>query len=41
LVHHERISPVMAPAIGDYGYLLRSPDLAELQQAIAGILAVV
>lgn len=41
IVHHERISTVMAPAIGDYGYLLRSPDLAELQQAIAGILAVV
>ncbi len=39
LVHHEPISPVLAPAIGDYGYLLRSPELATLQAAIDGILA--
>lgn len=40
IVHHEPISPIFSAAIGQYGYLLRSPDLDELQQAIAGILAV-
>ena len=39
LVHHEAISPVLAPAIGDYAYLLRSPDLAVLKEAISAILA--
>lgn len=38
VVHHEPISPVLAPAIGDYGYLLRSPDLMLLQEAIDGML---
>lgn len=38
IVHHEPISPVLAPAIGDYGYLLRSPDLEPLQVAIDGML---
>lgn len=40
IVHHEPISAVLAPAIGEHGYLLRTHDLAELQQAIAAILAV-
>jgi len=39
IVQHEAISPVMAPAIGQYAYLLRSPDLAELQSVIAALLA--
>jgi hypothetical protein len=39
IVHHEAISPVMAPAIGDYAYLLRSPDLEALEQAIGKIVA--
>jgi hypothetical protein len=38
LVHHEAISGVFASAIGDYGYLLRSPDLAELSDAARWIL---
>lgn len=28
--HHERISGVFSQALGDYGYLLRSPELAEI-----------
>lgn len=39
VVQHEAISPVLAPAIGDYAYLLRSPDLGILQDAIGAILA--
>ena len=35
LVHHEPISGIFAAAIGDYGYLVRSPDLEELSK-IAG-----
>jgi hypothetical protein len=38
LVHHEAISGVFASAIGDYGYLLRSSDLAELSAAAQWIL---
>jgi hypothetical protein len=38
LVHHEAISGVFSSAIGDYGYLLRSPDLAELSAAADWIL---
>ncbi len=40
LVHHEPINPVLAPAIGEYGYLLRSPDLETLQTAVDEIVAV-
>ncbi|MEA3309422.1 MAG: ATP-grasp domain-containing protein [Chloroflexota bacterium] len=39
IVHHQDINPVLAPAIGEYGYLLRSPDVVRLQTAIAGIVA--
>lgn len=39
LAYHAPISPVLAPAIGEYGYLVRAPDLAELQQVIAEMLA--
>lgn len=40
LVHHEPINPVLAPAIGEYGYLLRSPDLATLMVAVDEIVAI-
>jgi hypothetical protein len=38
LVHHEPISGVFAAAIGDYGYLVRSPDLEELSKIAGWIL---
>jgi hypothetical protein len=37
--HHEAISGVMAPAIGDYGYVVRARDRAVLLDVIQGILA--
>ncbi len=40
LVHHEPTNPVFARAMGDYAYLVRSPKLDEVRQAIAYILAV-
>jgi hypothetical protein len=30
IVHHQPISGVFAPALGDYGYLIRSPKLDEI-----------
>ena len=39
IVHHQDINPVLAPAIGEYGYLLRSPDVKRLQAAIEGMVA--
>lgn len=30
LVHHEQISGIFSAALGDYGYLVRSPDLHEI-----------
>lgn len=30
IVHHENISGVFSAALGDYGYLVRSPDLSEI-----------
>jgi hypothetical protein len=30
LVHHEQISGVFSPALGDYGYLIRSPNLNKI-----------
>ena len=33
IVHHEPLPPVFATAMGDYVYLMRSPELAELQAA--------
>jgi len=30
IVYHERISGIFSAALGDYGYLLRSPDLGEI-----------
>jgi hypothetical protein len=37
LVHHERMDDVFAPAIGNYGYILRGPDLAPLVEAASEI----
>jgi hypothetical protein len=39
LVHHERIDDVFAAAIGNYGYIMRGPDLAPLTAAAAEIQA--
>jgi hypothetical protein len=33
VVHHETINSVFRPAIGDYGYLVRSPDAAVIRDA--------
>jgi biotin carboxylase len=30
IVHHEQISGIFSPALGEYGYLARSPDLEEI-----------
>jgi len=30
IVHHEQISGVFSAALGDYGYLIRSPDLDDI-----------
>ena len=40
IVHHEPIAPAFARAMGNYAYLLRAPDLADVQQAIDFILEV-
>jgi len=37
VVHHERIDDVFSAAIGNYGFILRSPDLAPLEEAAAAI----
>jgi hypothetical protein len=39
IIHHEPIPPIFARAMGNYAYLVRSPDMAKLQQAIDNILA--
>ena len=39
LVHHERIDDVFAAAIGNYGYVLRGPEIEPLQAAGREILA--
>lgn len=37
IVHHEAISGVFSAALGDYGYLARTPDLDEVHQMAAFI----
>jgi hypothetical protein len=32
LVFHERISGIFSAALGDYGYLIRSPELSEIYE---------
>lgn len=39
LLFHSRVEPVFAAAIGDEGYVLRGPDLAELQAIAADLQA--
>ena len=34
IVHHEPISGIFSAALGDYGYLARSPDLSEIFEAV-------
>jgi hypothetical protein len=34
LVHHETISGVFSRALGDYGYVVRSPDLNEIMEMV-------
>lgn len=37
IAHHERINGIFAGAIGNYGYILRHPDLKTLLEAAQGI----
>jgi hypothetical protein len=37
LVHHEPVNDVFSAAIGNYGFILRSPNLEDLAQAAADI----
>lgn len=39
VVYYERIAPILAPALGDDGYILRSPKLDELQAMIREFIA--
>jgi hypothetical protein len=34
LCHHEPISGVFSAALGNYGYLVRSPDLEEIKDMV-------
>jgi hypothetical protein len=40
LVLHQTMSPVVRSALGDYGYIVRSPDLQDILRAEQTILAV-
>jgi len=35
--HHSPIDDIFSAAIGNYGFILRSPDYTELEQAVAVI----
>ena len=37
IVHHERIDDVFSAAIGNYGYIIRDPDLEPLLEAAGAI----
>jgi hypothetical protein len=37
IMHHERINSIFSAAIGNYGYLLRSPELEPLIKAAEAI----
>jgi hypothetical protein len=39
IVHHERVQDIFASAIGNEGYILRSPDLEPLRAAAIEIQA--
>jgi len=34
IIHHEQISGVFSSALGDYGYLVRSPQMNEIQEIV-------
>jgi len=34
IVHHEPVNGIFSAALGDYGYLVRSPDLAEIYEIV-------
>ena len=34
VVHHERVNDVFGAALGNYGFLVRSPDLEEIEHAV-------
>jgi hypothetical protein len=38
IVHHQPMSPIFGPVMGHYAYLLRSPDEADVREAIRRIL---
>ena len=38
ILHHEKIDSIFRAAIGDYGYLVRSPDLGEIREVAGFIL---
>ena len=38
MVHHEGMADIFAAAIGNYGYILRGPELEPLQEAAEAIL---
>jgi hypothetical protein len=37
IIHHEPVSGVFSAALGDYGYLVRSPELADIHEMAAFI----
>ena len=34
IIHHEPVNGIFSAALGDYGYLIRSPDLAEVYEIV-------
>jgi len=36
-MHHEAISGIFSAALGNYGYLIRSPDFTEIERMAAFI----
>jgi hypothetical protein len=34
VVHHEQVNGIFSAALGDYGYLIRSPELAEIYEIV-------
>lgn len=40
LVQHQPVEPIFARAMGEYAYILRSPDFDEIREAIAYVMAV-
>ena len=38
VIYHDRIDTIFSPAMGDYGYLTRSPDLEEIHTVVQFVL---